>query len=135
MANHSATRLALAALMLGLAGAAQAADVQRALPHLAARTTDLGNNTTALTYWVGMPDGVHVVTTIDTISDGASGADRHTVVRFAALIAPGQSQVISVPGPADAAPQELHIRRLGDSIEVARITPAQPAAEREVVTN
>jgi len=35
-------------------------------------------------------------------------------------MAPGQSQVISVPGPAGSEQQELHIQRLGDRIEVAQ---------------
>jgi hypothetical protein len=106
--------LALAtALVTSVAGRAGAAEPHGALPQLAGLTTDLGNDASALSYWVDEADGFHVVTTIDTILGGAAspGPDQHAIVRFSALILPGQSQVISVPGSAGSQTQALRIRR------------------------
>lgn len=103
-----------AALVTSIAGSAGAAEPHGALPQLAGVTTDLGRNASALTYWVDEADGFHVVTTIDTIVGGGAlpEPDRHAIVRFSALILPGQSQVISVPGLAGSQMQALRIRRL-----------------------
>ena len=92
-------------------------------------TTDLGNRTSALTYWVDEAQGIRVVTTIDSVTGEVSGSPHHSVVRFSALILPGQSQVISVPGPVGAQPPMLQIRRLGNRdgryrIQVQRIDTA-----------
>ena len=106
--------LALATtLVTSIAGSAGAVEPHGALPQLAGVTTDLGRNASALTYWVDEADGFHVVTTIDTIlGDTASPEpDRHAIVRFSALILPGQSQVISVPGSVGSQTQALRIRR------------------------
>jgi hypothetical protein len=96
---------------------------------MASVTTNLGNNVSAFTYWVDEADGFHVVTTIDTVVGGE--AVPHAVVRFSALILPGQSQVISIPGPVGSQSQALRIRRLGDrfgtvDIEVDRIPAPGP---------
>ncbi len=102
------------ALVTNIAGSADAAEPHGTLAQLAGVTTDLGRNASALTYWVDEADGLHVVTTIDTIVGGmaAPEPDRHAIVRFSALILPGQSQVISVPGLAGSQTQALRIRRL-----------------------
>jgi len=42
-------------------------------------------------------------------------------VRFASVLLPGQSQLISVPFAIGEQQQVLRIRRLGDRIEVARV--------------
>jgi hypothetical protein len=133
ISNHT-SRLALAiALMIGVVGTANAAESRSALPQRANITTDLGNNVSAFTYWVDEADGIHVVTTIDAVvgREGVPEQDRHAVVRFSALILPGQSQVISVPGPVGSQSQALCIRRLGNrfgavDIEVDRIPALGP---------
>jgi hypothetical protein len=47
--------------------------------------------------------------------------EKHAVVRFSAVLLPGQSQLISVPVAIGEPQQVLRIRRLGDQIEVARV--------------
>jgi hypothetical protein len=133
ISNHT-SRLALAiALMTGVVGTASAAESRSALPQRANVTTDLGNNVSAFTYWVDEADGIHVVTTIDAVVGGEAvpEQDRHAIVRFSALILPGQSQVISVPGLVGSQSQALRIRRLGNrfgtfDIEVDRIPEPGP---------
>jgi|ERR1700722_18358364 hypothetical protein len=120
--------LALAATIMGgnVVPTANAAETHGTLPQGTAITTDLGGNASAVTYWVSDADGWKVVTTVDTVvgDEAASDQTRHAVVRFSSLIQPGQSQVISVPGPIGSPPQALRIRRLGDRIEVARVVEA-----------
>ncbi len=141
MPGKSVFGLALGAALVAvplIAGTARADQPRHALPQRTAITTDLGNKASAVTYWVDEADGIHVVTTIDTILDGnASPAqEQHTIARFSALILPGQSQLISVPGPVGSQQQTLRIRRLanqsgGYRIEVERIPP-QRVAEQAV---
>jgi len=79
----------------------------------------LGDRTSVLTYWVDEPDGFHVITTVDTILPGSvDQGDHHAIVRFSTTIQPGEMQTISVPGPYGSRSNEMHIRRLGDRIEV-----------------
>jgi hypothetical protein len=87
-------------------------------------TTELGGNAAAVTYWVSKSDGWHVVTTVDTVIERNGEADKHAVVRFSAVLLPGQSQLISVPLAVGERQQVLRIRRLGDRIEVARVDGA-----------
>jgi hypothetical protein len=84
-------------------------------------TTELGGNTAAVTYWVSKSDGWHVVTTVDTVIGGDGDAEKHAIVRFSAVLLPGQSQLVSVPQAIGERAQVLRIRRLGDGIEVARV--------------
>jgi hypothetical protein len=84
-------------------------------------TTELGGNASAVTYWVARSDGWHVVTTVGTVVERNSDADKHAVVRFSSVLLPGQSQLISVPFAIGEQQQVLRIRRLGDRIEVARV--------------
>jgi hypothetical protein len=84
-------------------------------------TTELGGNASAVTYWVSESDGWHVVTTVDTVIDRDGDAGKHAVVRFASVLLPGQSQLISVPFAIGERQRILRIRRLGDRIEVARL--------------
>ena len=130
------------ALITGITGNAHAADPHDALPQLAGATTDLGSNASALTYWVDEADGLHVVTTIDTIVGGTASPepDRHAIVRFSALILPGQSQVISVPGVAGSQTQALRIRRLRNhdglaDIQVDSIPLPKPYRENSSLIN
>ena len=95
----------------------------------AAVVTPLGAGASALTYWVDEPDGVRVVTTVDTIQPGEVGReDRHAVVRLSTILRPGQTQTISVPGPEGSLPHAVRIRRLADGVEVIR-------ASAETLTN
>jgi hypothetical protein len=113
--------------------ASRAAEHPSVLPRAAAVTTDLGGKASAVTYWVDTADGWNVVTTVDSVigDDTESGQARHAVVRFASLLLPGQSQVVSVPQPLGAPSQALHILRLGDRIEVAVVdAPALPDQPR-----
>lgn len=134
MISKRVCRLALAtAFVTGVVGRTNATERHGMLPQLASVMTDLGNNASALTYWVDKADGVHVVTTIDTAVGGeaVSERDRHAILRFSALILPGQAQVISVAGPAGSPPQALRIRRLSNhfdtvDIEVDRIPVQEP---------
>jgi hypothetical protein len=90
--------------------------------------TELGANASAMTYWLSAPDGWHVVTTVDTVSDPQGKAEIHAVVRFAAVLLPGQAQLISVPFAAREQQQILRIRRLDDRMEVA-VVPASSLSQ------
>jgi hypothetical protein len=85
-------------------------------------TTELSANAAAITYWVSRSDGWHVVTTVDTVTKQNGDVERHAVVRFSSVLLPGQSQLISVPFAVGERHQVLRIRRLGDQIEVARVS-------------
>jgi len=85
-------------------------------------TTKLGPNASAITYWAnGSSEGWCVVTTVDTVIEQNGDAEKHAVVRFSAVLPPGQSQLISVPFPIGEQQPVLRIRRVGDQIEVARV--------------
>ena len=87
--------------------------------------TPLGNGATAVSYWASAPDGWHVVTTVDTVVGQDTDAEQHAIVRFSAMLAPGQEQLISVPGQVGTQPIALRVRRTGDRIEMMRV--ADPA--------
>lgn len=84
--------------------------------------TELGNDATAISYWVSQPDGWHVVTTIDSVSWRDTDAEHHAVARFSATLLPGQEQMISVPLPLGEPQQALRIRRIDDRVEVERLS-------------
>lgn len=112
---------ALAAVLAAATFGLDAAPLHDGLPRRQAALTALSTNASAITYWVSEPDGWHVVTTVDTvIGDGANG-EQHAIVRFSAVLQPGQSQLISVPGGVADRHVALRIRRLGDRVEVARV--------------
>lgn len=142
MSRIRLAQIALAsALMSGLAGFANADETFHILPQRVGITTALGNNASALTYWVDEADGIHVVTTISTAGDGQSRSDSQpqSLLRFSSLILPGQSQVITVPGPIGSQQQALRIRRLSNRsgefrIEVDRIADSQMRAELNPAT-
>jgi hypothetical protein len=117
------------ALSLAIGVTAMAPQLQAAQPTGTLRegqgvTTELGGNASATTYWVNEADGWHVVTTVDTVTGQNGEAEDHSVVRFASVLLPGQSQVISVPFAAGEQQRVLRIRRLGDQIEIERIPAA-----------
>jgi hypothetical protein len=99
----------------------KAAQLDNAVREGQAVTTELGANASAITYWVSGSDGWHVVTTVDTVIEQNSDAEKHAVVRFSSVLLPGQSQLISVPFAISERQQVLRIRRLGDQIEIARV--------------
>jgi hypothetical protein len=81
--------------------------------------TALGDRTHVLTYWVDEADGFHVITTVDAILPGSVDEDdHHAIVRISTTIQPGEVQTISVPASYGSCSHEMHIRRLGDRIEV-----------------
>ncbi len=118
------------AAAVGLAANAGAVQAQDTLPPATASVNDLGDGASALTYWVDRSDGRLVVTTVDlVVRDGSgNGEDHHAIVRFSALLSPGQSQTVSVPASDGAQPQELQIQRIGDRIAVTRVSATPVAA-------
>jgi hypothetical protein len=98
----------------------RAAQPDRAVREGQGVTTELGANAAAFTYWVSRSDGWHVVTTVDTVIEQNGEAEKHAVVRFASVLLPGQSQLISVPFAIGERQQVLRIRRQEDRIEIAR---------------
>jgi len=90
------------------------------LSELEVVVTDLGGGRNAQTFWVDRPDGFYVVTIVDTDRrDGDRGDDRdgHSVVEVTMILLPGQTQMITVPGPNVPTPT-LRIRRDGDRVEL-----------------
>jgi hypothetical protein len=123
----SATALACTvALMLAIGTPATRADDPAAKQYGTIREnqaifTAVGPNTSATVYWEKQEEGWQVVTTVDVVTAPDSDAETHAVVRFAAVLLPGHSQLISVPVAIGAQQQVLRIRRVGDRIEVARV--------------
>jgi len=89
-----------------------------------AEVTALGANASAIAYWVNCPDGWWVVTTVNTVIGQDSNTEQHAVVRFDAVLQPGQSQLISVPSKPKEPRQALCVRRVGNRVEVARLSVA-----------
>lgn len=119
-----ASVLALGALALGSAAPAsrlQAAQPGHALHEGQGVVTDLGADSSAITYWISAADGWHVVTTVDTVADKDGAAERHAVVRFTSVLQPGQSQLVAVPAALGEASPTLRIRRAAEGIEVTRL--------------
>jgi hypothetical protein len=87
--------------------------------------TKLGDSATAVSYWTTAPDGWHVVTTVDTVVAADTETEQHLIVRFSAMLQPGQEQLVSVPGAIGTPQMALRIRRIGDQIQMTRI--ADPA--------
>lgn len=80
--------------------------------------SSLGTDSSAITYWVNQPDGWHVVTTVDMENPNDRKTEHRAIVRFSAVLQPGQSQSISVPAALGEKHHVLLIRRIGDQIEV-----------------
>jgi hypothetical protein len=85
-------------------------------------TTELSANASAITYWVNEADGWRAVTTVDTLIAQNGDSGEHAIVRFSSVLLPGQSQIISIPGPFAELQQALRIRRLGGQLEIERVT-------------
>jgi hypothetical protein len=122
----SFNRIAALALSAGiLVATAAAADQPSPLHAPVAHTAVLGGNASALTYWVDRADGRHVVTTVDTV---IGGTQQHAVVRFSAVLQPGQSQIVSIPASDAAHARELQIRYIGNDVELKTL----PVGARDV---
>jgi hypothetical protein len=87
-----------------------------------AMVTELSTNASATTYWVAERDGWHVVTTIDIVFERGGDAEQHAITRFSTTLLPGQVELISVPYAIGEQQQVLRIRRVGDRIEIARVS-------------
>lgn len=99
----------------------QAAQPAQPLREGQALVTKLGPDASAITYWSSEADGWHVVTTVDTVIGQGGPAEQHAVVRFAAVLRPGQSQTVSVPAAVDQASPTLRIERVADHIDVTQV--------------
>ena len=116
----------LAAILVAALGTA-AHDVRAAQPESGvlerqAVVTELSTNASATTYWVAETDGWKVGTTIDIVFGRGGEVEHHAVARFSATLQPGQAELISVPYATRQQQQVLRIRRVGDRIEVARVS-------------
>ncbi len=120
---------ALLALFATSSPCPRADQVDQRLSEGQAVQAELNGNASAITYWVSEPDGWHVVTTVDTVIAQNSDAENHAVVRFEAVLLPGQSQAISVPFPLGEQPRILRIRRLGNKLQVMCIPGIREASE------
>ena len=101
-----------------LAAASMAEAGQSVVAHEAQSVVmPLGDKARALTYWVSQPDGWHVVTTVNNVSDDSTAVDAN-IVRVSSVLLPGQSQSISVPVAVGEAQPVLNIRRVADTIEI-----------------
>jgi hypothetical protein len=98
--------LLAATFALALLGTAQADGVQP----MQARSIDLGE-VSGVAYYTVERDGFRVVT---TLAQGEAG----TPVRVVAVLAPGQSVVLSTPRETGVAPVEVEISRRGDRVLV-----------------
>jgi hypothetical protein len=95
--------------------------------------TAVGPNTSAVVYWEKQKEVWQVVTTVDVVTAPDSDAETHAIVRFAAVLLPGQAQLISVPVAIGAQQTVLRIERVGDRIDVARVLgPSTSDAPGEV---
>jgi hypothetical protein len=116
----------LAAILVAALGATahdlRAAQPESGILERRAVVTELSTNASATTYWVAETDGWHVVTTIDIVFQRGGDAEQHAVARFSATLQPGQVELISVPYATGQQQRVLRIRRVGDRIEVARVS-------------
>jgi hypothetical protein len=125
-----------AAIAIVLAGAARS-EVPR--PHgtiqgTNAAVTHLAPGVGAFTYWMNGPGG-EVITLVRASRNNSAdvGAkDRDFVVRFSVVLAPGQTQTMTVPGIDWANPPTIHIRRLGETIEVTSNNTDGVGASRQM---
>ena len=99
--------LAAATLTLALTAGSARADVARPAE---GRSIDLGE-VSGVAYYTVERDGFRVVT---TLAQGEAG----TPVRFEAVLAPGQSVVLSTPGGVSVAPDAVEISRRDDRVLV-----------------
>jgi hypothetical protein len=112
---------AVVAVFAALAADLDAAQLNTGVREGQAVVSKLSGNASAVTYWVSRSDGWRVVTTVDTVIKQGNDLERHGVVRFSAVLLPGQSQDISVPFAVGERQPVLRIRRLGDRLDVTQV--------------
>jgi hypothetical protein len=113
------TLLAAAALAIAGVATVQAADLAPVTGHW----TRLGQNFSALVYYIDEPDGFHVVV---TTQQGAR--DKAAVERFETVLAAAQSAAVSTPRAAGEAPSRIVLSNAGGHLHIAE-PPASVAAE------
>jgi hypothetical protein len=110
-ATKFATRILLAATILGGFGAASTAGAEVISPDAG---LDATLNAVAISiYYDPTLTGYQVVITAGT-------ADPYSFVRFVCTLAPGQDAVVSVPRGEGQPALELRLRRVGDRVELQR---------------
>ena len=118
MVNGVQCVTATVAISLLAAGAARAGELASA----EAASVTLGH-VDADVYYTSAPDGFRVVATL-------AAGEQSVPVRFVAILLPGQTVTISVPGPAGTPAQEVFLTRRGDHLVIsrpnARISEATP---------
>ena len=104
------TFLAAGALAFAAAVRVQGADIAPVTAHW----TKLGEQFSALVYYIDEPDGFHVVV---TTQKGAR--DKAAVARFETVLATGQSAAVSIPRAAGEAPEQIVLSNAGDHLHIA----------------
>ena len=108
------------AIVLAAAAPTKASPQAGTIQGRQAAVTHLAPGVSAFTYWMNGADG-EVITLVRLSENGLTrpGSDsRDFVLRFTVVLAPGQTQTISVPGIDWGNPPMIRIRRLGETIEV-----------------
>jgi hypothetical protein len=113
------TPLATAALAIAGVVTVQAADIAPVTGYW----TKLGEQLSALVYYIDEPDGFHVVV---TTQQGAR--DKAAVERFETVLAAGQSAAVSTPRAAGEAPAQIVVSNAGGHLHIAE-PPASVAAQ------
>jgi hypothetical protein len=105
------TRFLVATALLGALGLAATARAEVIAPGAGLQAT-LGATTVTI-YYQPTDAGYQVVTTASTDAPDS-------VIRFVATLAPGQDTLVSVPRGVGEPALELHVRRVGDRVELQR---------------
>jgi hypothetical protein len=107
-AYMSSRRIALAA---AVALASTTFARAETLKPIQGRAFDLGD-VSGVVYYTAAPDGLHVVATL------AQRDDNPVPLRMEAVLAPGQSMVISTPRAVGSLPEAVVISRVADTVQV-----------------
>ena len=112
-------RHTILAAALALAAGAASAEVLKPVQarDIDAQGIDLGA-VSGVVYYTAEPDGFRVVATL------AQGGGDTVPVRVEAVLAPGQSVVLSTPQGAGEAPEAVEISRQADTVLVHKATAA-----------
>ena len=106
--------LILAAMLVGAALVpASAKEVLEGQANL----TQLGPNTSAVTWYIDRPDGYHIFVAVETNQDDHD-VDRQSVVRFTSRIVPGQNIDISASEPTGSPLVTSEITRRADVVAI-----------------
>jgi hypothetical protein len=114
------TAPAAAAILLAATAAAEP------LPEGRASVAKLGDDASAVAFFVSRSDGDHVSIVVQSGEGaGVSGPGAHpSVVRFDGVIRPGQTIEVSAPAPSGSAQAVMEITRGPDGIVVSRRQPS-----------